>query len=624
MNPRQLEYYNRELTYLRELGAEFSKQYPKVAGRLSMQGIDVADPYVERLLEGFAFLAARIQLKYDAEFPRFSQRLLEVVYPNYLAPTPSMCVVNLKPNDDKTHLTDGFTLPRGSVMRSRVPKDERTACEFRTAHDVTLWPIDLMNARLTGAPPDLPLDRMPLHDTVKAAVRLRFKFTVAPQPGENELDQLLLYMNGSDEVVSHLYERIFAHGIGFVVSDPARPNTHLQYISKDAIKPFGFDEDEALLPYQARGFQGYRLLHEYFAFAARFWFFSLEGLKESLNQLQGNEFEITILLNKDCADLEPVIDTSYFSLNCVPTINLSERRADRIPINGTQHEFHLVVDRGHPLDYEVYGVSDINGYSADNSLITRFAPFYETSANDKHDGYGAYYSIRREPRMPSQQASRNGSRTSYIGSEIYLSLVDQSEVPYKSDLRQLAVTTLVTNRDLPLLMPLNGDTDFTFVASVPIGATKVFRGPSRPSPTSAEREITWRLISHLGLNYQTLTDLDSSQGAQTLRKLLDLYSTLGEPKLKKQVEGIRSSSLQAITRRLPVSGPLIYGRGVGINLVVDESQFSGMSPFLLGTILEQFFARHVSLNSFIELTLESTSRGKIHTWPPRFGTRPVA
>lgn len=624
MNPRQLEYYNRELTYLRELGAEFSKQYPKVAGRLGMQGIDVADPYVERLLEGFAFLAARIQLKYDAEFPRFSQRLLEVVYPNYLAPTPSMCVVNLKTNDDKSHLIDGFKLPRGSVMRSRAPKDERTACEFRTAHEVTLWPINLVNARLTGAPPDLPLDRMPIYDTVKAAVRLRFEFTSAQQPDEHELDQLLIYMNGSDEVVSHLYERIFAHGIGFVVSDPAKPNTHIQYIPKDAIKPFGFGEDEALLPYQERGFQGYRLLHEYFAFAARFWFFSLEGLKESLRHIEGNAFEITILLNKDCADLEPVIDTSYFSLNCVPAINLSERRADRIPINGTQYEFHLTIDRGHPLDYEVYSVSEVNGYSADNSLITHFAPFYDTSAKDNHDGYGAYFSARREPRMLSQQAHRNGSRTSYIGSEIYLSLVDQSEAPYRSDLRQLAVTALVTNRDLPLLMPLNGDTDFTFVASVPIGSTKVLRGPSKPSPTAAEREITWRLISHLGLNYQTLTDLDSVQGAQTLRKLLDLYSTLGEPKLKKQVEGIRSSSLQAITRRLPVSGPLIYGRGVGINLVVDESQFSGMSPFLLGTILEQFFARHVSLNSFIELTLESTTRGKIHTWPARFGTRPVA
>src|ERR687883_717551 len=106
MDPRLLNYYNRELQHLREMGAEFAREFPKIAGRLGLEAFECADPYVERLLEGFAFLAARVQLKIDAEFPRFTQHLLELVYPHYLAPTPSMAVVQLKPD-----LTEGNLAP---------------------------------------------------------------------------------------------------------------------------------------------------------------------------------------------------------------------------------------------------------------------------------------------------------------------------------------------------------------------------------------------------------------------------------------------------------------------------------------------------------------------------------
>jgi type VI secretion system protein ImpG len=153
VDPRLLDYYNRELAYVREQGAEFADKFPKVAARLAMRGIEVADPYVERLLESFAFMSARIQLKMDAEFPRFSQRLLDVVYPSYLAPTPAMGIVKFEPSKSEGGSADGYTLPRHTRLRARLPAHEQTACEFRTAHAITMWPLRLAEARLTAAPP---------------------------------------------------------------------------------------------------------------------------------------------------------------------------------------------------------------------------------------------------------------------------------------------------------------------------------------------------------------------------------------------------------------------------------------------------------------------------------------
>jgi type VI secretion system protein ImpG len=623
MDPRLLEYYNRELNYLRELGTEFAQQYPKVALRLGMQGIDVADPYVERLLEGFAFLSARINLKYDAEFPRFSQRLLEVVYPNYLAPTPAMCVVEMILPADKASVLDGFTVKRGSQMRARMSKDERTACEFQTAHNVTLWPIEVTHARVSGAPPDLPLNSMPVVGKVRGSIRLRMRLTAPIPPERLKLDELTFFLRGTDEVVSRLYERLFAHCVGVVISDTERPARIVKYLDKSAVCAEGFSENQSLLPYQSRGFQGYRLLHEYFAFPPRFWFFTVKGLRNTLKSMASGTFDITILLDAECADLEQVIDANYFALNCTPAVNLSPRKADRIAITGERNEYHVVVDRSRPMDHEVYSLTSVEGFSEDNTLATRFDPFYSTVTGSARQGHGAYYSVRREPRLMSDTARRHGPRTSYVGSEVFLSLVDQNEAPFKSNLQQVAVSVLVTNRDLSLIMPLGGDSDFTLVSSAPVAGIRVVRGPSRPTPAIAERDVTWRLISHLSLNYLALTDLGPAEGARALRELLDLYAALAEPTVRKQIEGITSMAIQSVTRRLPGKGPLVFGRGLAGRITVDEAQFSGMNPFLFGAVLEEFFARHVSMNSFTELTLDVASSGKLHTWPPRFGTRPI-
>jgi type VI secretion system protein ImpG len=622
MDPRMLDYYNRELSYVREQGAEFAEQFPKVAARLGMRGIEVADPYVERLLEGFAFMSARIQLKMDAEFPRFSQRLMEVVYPGYLAPTPAMGIAQFQPSKAEGGSPDGYVLPRHSRMRARLPAQEQTACEFRTAHELTLWPLQLTEAKLTAAPPDLPLAGYRWGAAVRGALRLTFETTGQIEVSALKLDSLPIFINGAVDTASKLQELIHTQCVGILVHAGGLPVRGLVPYQADVLRAEGFDTDQSLLPLDSRAFDGHRLLHEYFAFPERYRFFSVNQLQRALRQIPGTKFEITLLLKQASTALEPLIDTASFALHCAPVVNLFQRTSDRIPITSTRFEYHAVIDRARPLDFEIHSINRVTGHHNESDRELLFHPFY-AAADVDHRGTGTYFSIRREPRLLSEVARRHGPRTGYIGSECFISLVDAKEAPFSSELRQITVDALCTNRDLSLLTPMgNSGTDLTLLSSAPIEQIKFLVSPTRPSPALAEREITWRLISHLNLNYLTLTDSSSEQGASALRELLELYARLGAPGAEAQISAVQRLKVQSVDRRVPSRGPIVFGRGVSFDLALDETSFAGVSPWLFGAVIEQFFARHVGINSFTELTLRSIQRGIINTWLPRIGRRP--
>lgn len=622
MDPRLLDYFNRELGYFRLQGAEFAEEFPKVAARLGMKGIEVADPYVERLLEGAAFLSARVRLKIDEEFPRFSQRLLEVVYPNYLAPTPATAIVRFVPKAAETMLTAGFTVPAGTPLRAQTPAGEQTACEFRTAHAVTLWPIEIVDAALIGAPSDIPINRMPLPRAARGAIRLRFQAASDIPLERLEIAHLSLHLAGIDDVASRLYESMIAHTVGVVVCAAERPAKWHRFLPGSAVRTAGFTPEEALFPYESRGFDGYRLLHEYFAFPQRFLFADIEGIGAALKGAPGSTFDVVLLLDRAEPDLERVVDAKQFALYCTPAVNLFQRRSDRVPVAPDVFEHHVVIDRARPLDFEVYAIREVFGHSPSQNEPQEFRPFYGSVTGDDRS-FGRYYSVRREPRLLSEKARRHGPRTGYVGSEVFLSLVDQAEAPYRGDLRQLTVGALCTNRDLPLLMPVGGRSDFTLLAPAPVDSVSVLRGPTRPFPSLADRAITWRLISHLALNYLTLTDLDRQQGAVSLRRLLELYSALADPVTRRQIDGIQGVALRHVTRRIPRPGPLVFGRGVEITLTLDETAFAGAFAFLLGQVLERFFTRHAGLNTFTETVVHSLQRGELARFAPRAGDRPV-
>lgn len=622
MDRRFLNQYNIELQHLRLTAAEFANQFPKVAGRLALdrEGKESCpDPFVERLLEGFAYLSARVQTKLDAEFPRFTQTLLETVYPHCLAPVPSMAVVRFEVVNQPGQMSDGFSVARGTKLLSILGRDERTACEYRTAHELQLWPIDIVEAHYHTR--DVGTLDLPKELGARAAIRLRLKSAEA-LAGLN-LDRLTFFLRGADEIPVRLYEQIFARGLGTALrpvgSAQRQPYTTLPAAS---IRRVGFREEEALLPAGARGFSGYRLLREYFAFPQRFLFFEVSGLSPALRRCEGDTVDLVLPLREPEVRLEGRVDGSCFALFCVPVINLFPKRTDRVALSNRFSEFHIVADKTRPLDFEIYRLESVTGYGAENADGQEFKPFYQ--AQDTTTKTPAYFTTNRVPRVLTQKEQMHGRISSYGGSEVYISLVDPTSAPYRTTLQELGVATLCTNRHLPLQMARGlGSSDFTLEENVPATSVRCLSGPTAPRPSNAEGNVAWRTISHLALNYLSLVDLDGEGGAVPLRDILSLYCSEGETHMRREIEGLVSARAKAVVRRVEREGPIAFARGLEITVKFDETAFEGSGVFLLGAVLEQFFARYVSMNSFTETVIETEQRGEIMRWPPQLGRKPL-
>ena len=633
MDPRLLRYYNEELQHLREMGAEFAQAFPKIASRLGIDGIEVSDPYVERLVESFAFLAGRVQLKLDAQFPRFTQRLLDVVYPQLLAPTPSMLIAHLQQDLNDANLAQGLVIPRGSELRSvgqrlqratPVTEREETTCRFRTSHDLVLWPIELTQVEYFTHAADLPLAESAQLRGSKAGLRIRLKATAGLDFAKISMDSLRLHCAGMDDLAYRLHELIVGNALGVLVV-PSRGSAAKwsEVLPAENIQPIGYEDEHALLPVGLRGFHSYRLLQEFFGFPQRFLFFDLLGLGPLLRRHGegADQVDIVILFDRADAALDQAVGTDSLSLNCVPAVNLFEHRCDHIHVTSGLHDYHVIADRTRPADYEIYELTELVGHGIGIHSERLFLPLYSTfhTENRSHD---AFYTAQREPRVLSIDQQRHGTRSAYVGSEMFVSIVDQREAPYSSDLRQLAPKALCSNRDLPMLMNLGGGS-LRLDTSTQVQAIRVVKGPSRPVSSLQDGNAAWRLVNQLSLNHLSLLDVDAQQGAAALRELLALYAVAGDASAQRMIDGVRSVTMQPSVRRLPMPGPIAFGRGVRIDVHVDDLAFQGNSAFLLGSVLEHFFARHASINAFTETLMHSQARGEIHHWEPRCGMKPI-
>ena len=626
MDPLLLRYYERELQFVKEMGAEYAAEFPKIAGRLGIDGIETSDPYVERLYEGFAFLAARVQLRIDADYPRFSQNLLNIVYPQYLAPTPSMAVVQFRPSAIGG-FESGAKLERHTMLKANSAASDQTSCTYRTAHDVTMWPIKLSEVEYFSNMASVADLELPPHVKAKAGLRIRIS-SLGEQPlNEILMDSLTLYLSGHLARAQRVYEQLFGASCGFLLRSVKEPAPWSVALPSDSLRQVGFADQESLLPTDGRTFSGYRLLREYFAFPERYLFAEFANLGAGLERCQGTEVELIILLDRVDPELEGRLTAEDFSLFCTPAINLFPKRVDRIHVSQSDREYHVVPDRTRPADFEVFELNSVAGFGTSAEDQQAFLPFYACNDLTNYPDQAAYFSLRREGRVLSTRQRRSGPRSSYIGSECFISLVDAKEAPFSSELKQLELQTLCTNRDLPLRMPVaKGATDFDPDMSAPVDAIKCIKGPTPPKPSLAygRGETGWRLINQLSLNYLSLVDDEQKGGASALRELLILYADDNDAAIKKQIEGVRSVRAEQVTRRIPVPGPIAFGKGLQITVVCEEAAFAGTGIFLLGSVLEQFFARYVSINSFTETVIRSDERGEIMKWPVRIGQRSIA
>ncbi len=624
MDPRLLRLYEAELAFVRDMGGEFARDFPKVAARLNLGSLEVADPYVERLLEGFAFLTARVQLKMQAEFPTFTQSLLQMVYPHYMAPTPAMAVVRFTPETALRTMPQGVTVAAGTELRSLFGTEDQTNCEFRTAHALQLFPIELAEAEYLATPAAVSALGLPEQRGVKAAIRLKLRAY-----GEAGFDKILVerlgfFMGGPEGSRVRLYEQLIANVMSVTVRPAIRPTPWQERLPPTALRAMGFEPEEALLPRAPQSFDGYRLLQEYYAMPERFLFVELDGLDRAAIRTPGRELEVVLLLNRSEPSLASGFGPDHMALFCTPAVNLFPRRSDRINMSEREVEHLIVPDRMRPLDFEVFSVRSVEGYASDGGPPQGFLPFYAANDLSRNPDHRSYYILRREPRVVSQRSRQRGPRSSYVGHEVFISLVDPEQAPYNRHLRQLGLDLLCTNRDLALSMPVGKQhTDFTIATSAPVASIRCLVGPTAPRPCRGEGDYAWRFLSHLGLNYLSLVDTDRVAGAAALRELLRLYVPSEGSLAGRQLEGLLSVACHSVVRRIPGAGPVAAGRGLQLRLMMDETAFGGAGGILLAAVLDRFFAKYVSINAFTETVMSSQERGEVMRWPMRLGLRPL-
>jgi type VI secretion system protein ImpG len=625
MNRAFLQIYNEELRHIREVAGDFAAAYPKIAARLSLDKESreaCADPFVERLLEGFAYLTSRVQLKLEAEFPRFTQGLLETVYPDYLAPGPSAAVVRMEPNWSDKSLMDGMKIPRGSSMQSLKLKDEATTCRFVSAHEVTLYPLEVAQADyLTRNMGELGLPRE--YSNARAAIRIRLRLkTPGPEGVLTKLncDRLSFFLHGEDHLPSVVMEEIFARGMGVVIREPSdHLHRRSEFLRMTSVRQAGFDDNEAMLPPNPRSFEGYRVLREHFLLPARGLFVEFSGLRNALQRFAGKEFDIIVPLRERKEEIADFVQPSLFQLYCTPVINLFKRRSERAPITSSLNEYQLIIDRTRIFDYEIYSVESVTGFGRTSSFEQPFFPFY--LHRSQQGVAAAFYTCNRVARSLSESERKFGQRSTYPGSEVHISLVDPENAPFSPDLEQLSAECWVTNRHLAVDLAIGvGNTDFTPESHMPVTSIRCLVRPTPPRASVAEGRFAWRAINHLSLNYLSLIS-HGENGAEALRELLLLYAV--DTKSQSLIDGIRRVSSRPALARSPGTGPVSFIRGIDVDLTLDEDRFAGFGTFLFASAIEQFLARYVSLNSFTRLTQFTEQRGEVMKWPIRPGRIPA-
>jgi type VI secretion system protein ImpG len=604
MRDELLVYYERELTFLRQMGAEFAGQYPKVASRLLLEPNRCEDPHVERLIESVALLAARVHLRLDDDFPEITQALLNVVYPHYTRPIPSFSIAEFRLREGGAIAAQ--RIPRGTMLYSKPV--EGMPVRFQTAYDTDAWPLTISEVGWST------IDRLdpPLRAPGAAAV-LRVRIDCWPDVNFAQLpvSSLRFYLDGELPLVHSLYELLSNNCTAIVLRDP-RPKFRQRPIEllPGALSAVGFEESESLLPYTHRSFGAYRLLQEYFSFPEKFFFFDLRGMEALAAGGFQDGVEILFLLSpferSDRHDfLGAGVSAKTLRLGSSPIVNLFPHTAEPIQWDQTQYEYPVVPDFRQARVMEIFSVDQVSCTYEKSGETVPFEPFFSFRHSTANKTPAFWHATRRE----------NGSKAA---GRMWLSLVDLSGNPVSLDLDTLTVRCTCTNGDLPSRLPIGGESgDFVLEEGAAIHRVIALRKPTSTLRPPIGRHALWRLISHLSLNYLSLVE----EGREAFQEMLRLYQTTS-PQLDQQVDGI--SNLSSARRFARVIGDhgISYVRGVRVQMELDENKFVGGGVYLFASVLEHFLAQYVSMNSFSQLAVRTPQRKEmLREWPPRAGNR---
>lgn len=609
MRDELLFHYSQELTYLRYMGAEFANKYPKVAGRLLLEAGKCEDPHVERLLEGFAFLAARIHTKIDDEFPEVIESLLDVLYPYYLRPIPSASVVQFHLDPAQGKLMTGLNVPRGSLLYSAPVAG--APCKFQTVYDTTLWPLEIKAADWRSADrlqPPAPLSG------AAAVIRLELHCFQDVNFSKLNLKTLRLFLHGDGSVVNGLLELLCNNCVQIMARDLAAPTKKSLVFPPGSLRHVGFNVDEGLFPFPRRSFWGYRLLEEYFTFPEKFYFLDLSGLENLSAAGFGDKIELLFFLSEfERADrrqsLELGVSKTTFRLGCAPTVNLFHQVAEPILVEQKKFAYRVVSDARREEALEIFSVDEVTGVMGGSSETVEYQPFF----SHRHSGIeGPTQTFWHATRKPS------GWRTNKT-SDTYITFVDLSGATKSPDKDSITLRLTCSNGELPARLPFGSDaSDFQLGAGGPITRIVALTKPTDAVQPPQGKGLLWRLISKLSLNYLSLV----SEGGDAFREILRLHNFTGSISADKQIEGILSLRSEPHFARLTSSRGVSFARGTRVEIELDEDQFAGVGAYTFSAVMDVFLGLYTSMNSFSQLVVRTRQRRRVlKQWPPRAGQK---
>ncbi|MEM8850072.1 MAG: type VI secretion system baseplate subunit TssF [Pseudomonadota bacterium] len=636
--------YERELSLLYERGAEFAQEYPGLAGRLGGLLRENADPAVAGLLEGAAFMAARVQLKLDEEFRGFTSELLEQVFPDALAPMPSMLLAQAAIPTDVSGLEDGIALPRGAYMDARfVDADRRVACRFRTGTALDIWPLDLTGATYLSNPAEI--SALGQDATPGAVAGLSLTLDVEGSDADLRdlpIAHLPIHLTGPLADAVALYEQIHCDTLRVSLRwQDAQGDPVFRRLSLDQIEQIGFERQDRLLPHDKRLFDGFALLREGFAFPRQFLGFRLTGLPDILRTVHGRACQVIFEFDRLDGGLATRLTPSALKLRCVPAVNLFEEAAAQVRLDGKRHEFVITAASSPSTHYEVQRLLDVHAhYSASRTKVPVHQLYGLPDDGRANPRAALYYTARRRARRLTDEERRFGRRQRYLGTETLISIWEPPERDSGEDAVQgggaqrLQIRTLCSNRHLPEFLPRTADTDaFTMVddQTVTLG---VVSGPTAPKePVSmldrddqhraVPGDVHWRLISYLALSHFGIGDRTGGDSATALRELLSLFADLSEATDEKRIAGIETLESRPITRLIRREDGHSPARGIQVRITLDEDAYEGSGTILMGAILDRFLAEYAPINSFTQTVILTRQRGEIKAFPPRTGSGPL-
>ncbi len=599
MSDELLSHYNRELAFIRKMGGQFAAANPALAGALRLREDGSADPFVERMIEAFAYLNARTRRKIEDDFPEITDAMLSVLYPHYLAPVPSMAIAQFALDRSQGGLVKGHKIPRGSIIETDEVQGE--VCHFRTCYPVQLWPFEVREASL-GL-----LASAPSSKTRAAAVlRIGLKcFTKDTTFAKLEMPSLRFHLKGQPQHMNALYELLMREATDVILANgPKDPRPVV--LGAQCLRPAGFAEDESLLPATPQSFAGYHLLTDLFALPEKFLFFDLTGLSPKVLESIGNQMEVFIYLNRSVEDIEQNISAESFRLGCAPVVNLFEKVAEPISLTQEQTEYRVVPDSRRSLGLEVYRVSEViaTNEQGDEVLLHPFYSFKHASATERD----VFWYASRQPSVHQGKVRDGGTAT-------FLSLADLAFRFAGSSKWTLAPRTICLNRDLP--RHIRQGARLTLVGGGPLASLSFITQPTPTRRPAIRHGALWRLISHLSLNHLSLTG--GPDGADALRELFTLHDFVDSTETRTKISGLLDISSRRVTRRAgasDINGGLC--RGLQVTAVFDPTRFTDNSLFLYASVLERFLGLYCSINSFTELVVRSTQHQEdFHQWPPR-------